>query len=244
VKFAYYKKLGPRQRRIYDRSDAAGIVRVPGAGDLAALIAGLAGGLERDDRRATELAVQRLVETILARVRVQAVTVRVLAVRPSSHSEELHGLYEWGGNRKRPVVTVWMRTSQRRQVVAFRTFLRTLLHEVVHHLDYQLLRLEDSYHTEGFYKRAESLYRQLVPAALAEPAARPAKAEEPQAGAPPARTRSSAGAGKSKPVPARARRPAAPAPAAAAVGPAPAPTPARRRGKPAAEPQPLLPFMS
>jgi DinB superfamily len=47
-------------------------------------------------------------------------------------------------------------------VVAFRTYLRTLLHEVGHHLDYALLRLRDSYHTEGFYKRESSLFHQLV----------------------------------------------------------------------------------
>jgi hypothetical protein len=55
-----------------------------------------------------------------------------------------------------------MRTAQRRQVVKFRTFLRTLLHELCHHLDYELLRLADSFHTEGFYKRESSLLRQIL----------------------------------------------------------------------------------
>ena len=49
-----------------------------------------------------------------------------------------------------------------RQVVKFRTFLRTLLHELCHHLDYELLDLADSFHTEGFYKRESSLLRQLL----------------------------------------------------------------------------------
>jgi hypothetical protein len=143
-------------------------------------------------------------------------------VRPSNHREELHGLYEFGGGRRQPVVSVWMRTAQRRQVVAFRTFMRTFLHEVVHHLDYQLLRLEDSYHTQGFYKRAESLYRQLVPAELAERAAARA-APAPQ-------------------TPARLpRRRVIPGPADGVHVPA-APRLAKRR-PPAPEPQPLLPFM-
>jgi hypothetical protein len=34
-----------------------------------------------------------------------------------------------------------------------------------HHVDYELLRLEDSFHTEGFFKRESSLFRQLVPEA-------------------------------------------------------------------------------
>jgi hypothetical protein len=48
------------------------------------------------------------------------------------------------------------------RVVAFKTFLRTLLHEVCHHLDYTLLKLADSYHTQGFFKRESSLFYQLV----------------------------------------------------------------------------------
>jgi hypothetical protein len=56
-----------------------------------------------------------------------------------------------------------MRTARHRRVVAFRTFLRTLLHEVGHHVDYERLALADSYHTEGFFRRESSLFRQLVP---------------------------------------------------------------------------------
>ena len=55
-----------------------------------------------------------------------------------------------------------MRTAYHKRVVAFRTFLRTLLHEVCHHLDYELLKLEDSFHTEGFFKRESSLFKQLL----------------------------------------------------------------------------------
>ncbi len=166
MKFSYYRNLTSRQRRIYDRSDGAGSIAVPGGRDLGPLVREIAAGLRQDDRARTENAVQRLVSAVLGRLHVQAVCTRVLAVRPTNHREELHGLYEFGGRRPQPVISVWMRTAQRRQTVAFRSFMRTLLHEVIHHLDYQLLRLEDSYHTQGFYKRAESLYRQLVPAEL------------------------------------------------------------------------------
>jgi hypothetical protein len=56
-----------------------------------------------------------------------------------------------------------MRTAKQRRVVAFKSFLRTLLHELCHHLDYELYRLPDSFHTEGFYKRESSLFHQLAP---------------------------------------------------------------------------------
>jgi hypothetical protein len=236
MRFAYYKRLNLRQRAIYDRSDQAGVIRVPGAGELAPHVIQIATGLEQDDRTATEVAARRLVEQVLGRLHVPPVEVRVLAVRPSSHREELHGLYEWGGNRKQPVVSVWMRTAQKRQVVAFRTFMRTLLHEVVHHLDYQLLRLGDSYHTAGFYKRAESLYRQLAPAALIEQSSAAPQARPPVPPPAPAAT--------GGPMPRRIapERPATPRGGRTPAPPASAPTAPKPRA-PKPDPQPFLPFL-
>ena len=70
-----------------------------------------------------------------------------------------------------PKIQLWMRTAKQKRVVAFRTYLRTMLHEVGHHIDYALLHLPDSFHTEGFYKRESSLFYQLVPDASAARAA-------------------------------------------------------------------------
>jgi hypothetical protein len=98
---------------------------------------------------------------------IAAAEVQVLAARPSSRYGELHGLYTSEPPRP-PRIQVWMRTARHRRVVAFRTFLRTLLHEVGHHLDYQHLKLADSFHTEGFFKRESSLFYQLVPEAAAK----------------------------------------------------------------------------
>jgi hypothetical protein len=55
-----------------------------------------------------------------------------------------------------------MRTAKKEQVVKFRTFLRTLLHEVCHHLDYELYKLAETFHTEGFYARESALMRSLL----------------------------------------------------------------------------------
>jgi hypothetical protein len=55
-----------------------------------------------------------------------------------------------------------MRTVQKKQVVAFKTFLRTLIHEVCHHLDYDLFAFEETFHTEGFYKRESTLVAALL----------------------------------------------------------------------------------
>ena len=63
-----------------------------------------------------------------------------------------------------------MRTARKRQVVAFKSFLRTLCHELCHHLDYELFALEETFHTDGFYKRESSLANALL-ASEANPAA-------------------------------------------------------------------------
>jgi hypothetical protein len=55
-----------------------------------------------------------------------------------------------------------MRTAAQAKTVKFRTYLRTFLHEIVHHLDVTILELDDSFHTEGFFRRESSLVRQLL----------------------------------------------------------------------------------
>jgi len=37
-----------------------------------------------------------------------------------------------------------------------------LIHELCHHLDYELYALEETFHTEGFYKRESSLVAALL----------------------------------------------------------------------------------
>lgn len=162
--FAYYKKLNARQKRIYDRSEAVASLKLPAAEKLRPLVDAIATALALEDRRQTEKAAGEFTENLLRMLRVSLVDVKVLAKRPSNRWGELHGLYEPSDGKSRPLLTVWMRTAMRKDVVAFKSFLRTLLHEIGHHLDYELLGLEDSYHTQGFYKRESSLYHQLLPA--------------------------------------------------------------------------------
>ncbi|MBI4736681.1 MAG: hypothetical protein HY766_11605 [candidate division NC10 bacterium] len=160
--FAYYQRLTRAQQRVYRQSDEVTVIRLPQAGALAPLVDGVAQALAREDRAGTQAAADRLLLGITADLRVAPLRAEVLAVRPSRHWGELHGLYTPTAQGRPARATVWMRTAQRRQVVKFRTFLRTLLHELCHHLDYELLQLADSFHTEGFYRRESSLLRQLL----------------------------------------------------------------------------------
>jgi hypothetical protein len=160
--FAYYDRLSRRERAIYDRSDAVTRLEVPAAEALRPLADLLHAALGRDRRAEVEAVATRLCLGLTQALAVEDVQVSVLAVRPSLPEAELHGLYTRDGRRP-PRIQVWMRTVHYKRVVAFRTFLRTLLHEVCHHLDYTYLKLEDSFHTEGFFKRESSLFYQLVP---------------------------------------------------------------------------------
>lgn len=160
--FPYYARLTARQKAIYQRSDAIPHVGLPGAPALRPFVLQVAEGLEREDRVLTQAAAARLVTALAGALEVPPPVVLVFAARPHARWGELHGLYTPARGSRAPRITVWMRTARRRHVVAFRTFLRTLLHEFCHHLDYRLFRLPDSFHTEGFYKRESSLFHQLT----------------------------------------------------------------------------------
>ncbi len=160
--FAYYDRLSSRNKAIYRRSDEVARLDLPHAELLHPLVEALREALQRDDRRAVEKAASLLARGILKALDLEPIAVQVLAVRPSSSGGELHGLYtrEEG---KPTRVQLWMRTAHHRRVVAFRTFFRTLLHELGHHLDYGLVAPAAAFHTEGFFKRESSLFKQLVP---------------------------------------------------------------------------------
>jgi uncharacterized damage-inducible protein DinB len=159
--FSYYARLSRAQQAVYRQSDAITQIRVPQPERFAAAVDALESALLAEDRAATQAASDRVIRGLMDVLGAPPVRVEVLAARPHAGWGELHGLYTAERGR-RPKIQLWMRTAKQKRVVAFRTYLRTLLHEVGHHLDYTVLRLEESYHTEGFYKRESSLFHQLV----------------------------------------------------------------------------------
>jgi hypothetical protein len=156
--YPYYQKLTAKEQAVYRKSDAIHAVRLPRPAELQPLVEGLGAALAADDRAAVEGYAQALATALTEQLSVVEVVVEVLAVRPQLPDAELHGLY----TQDPANIRLWMRTAKKKRVVAFRTFLRTLLHEIGHHLDFTLFQLEDSYHTEGFFKRESSLFHQLV----------------------------------------------------------------------------------
>jgi hypothetical protein len=177
MRFAYYDQLSADSKRTYRKSDAIRRVELPHAEALRTLPIAIAQALELGDRAGIERACQSLVDAINAQLGAPPIVVRVLERRPANSEGELHGLYEpdevTGGTAR---ITVWMRTAAREQVVKFRTFLRTVAHEICHHLDYEHYGLAETFHTEGFYARESALVRD----ALGEPPAAAPKAASPR----------------------------------------------------------------
>lgn len=160
--FAYYDRLSPARQRIYRASDAILAVPMPDAPALAPIAAALEPVLAAGLAKPVEAACQALVDAMNAQLATPPVRMRVLERRPSDAGGELHGLYEPGEEGEVARISVWMRTAARDEVVKFRTFLRTVLHEMCHHFDYELFMLAETFHTQGFYARESALLTALA----------------------------------------------------------------------------------
>jgi hypothetical protein len=157
---AFFYKLSLHSQRCYLKSDS--IAKYDGfeAGPAAITrLDDLMHALEGGTLQNVQTCASSLMDQLCGVFSVPRVRVQVRGVRPHNARGELHGLFRLSSP---PEILLWMRTAQRHEVVKPRTFLRTLLHELCHYLDYSLLKLEDSYHTMGFFKRESFLVRSLI----------------------------------------------------------------------------------
>lgn len=193
MRFAYYERLSAAERRVYRRSDSLSEVSLPPGLPLDRATNAVAAALATGVRAKVERASQGLANVVTRGLRVPGVRVHILDVRPKNNDGELYGLYtrEEDG---RSQIELWMRTAEQRRVVALRTYLRTLAHELCHHLDFVLFELPDTYHTQGFFRRESSVYDSLcaalAPARKGERSTpKPMRAKERESVAPQARRR-------------------------------------------------------
>jgi hypothetical protein len=185
-RFGYYARLSATEKATYRKSDEAPRIVLPDALALAPHAKAIEDALTLGKRVAVARATNALANAICDQLSVTRVKIHVRETRPAlGEGSELHGLYTFADDDAPAKIEVWMRTHAKAQVVRFRTFVRTFLHEVVHHLDVVLFDLDDSFHTEGFFRRESSLVRQL----LGEPVRPPPRAPEPATVPPPPRTR-------------------------------------------------------
>lgn len=160
-------RLSRAQQRTYDRSNGSSSIGLRATPRLRQGVAALPDILLSADRARVEQASQLIADEITTALSVPRVRILVSGTRPTNARGELHGLYTPSMSARAATIKVWMITAKRGQVVAFKTFLRTLLHEICHHLDYALLNLPDSFHTDGFYQRESSLFHQIGGASAA-----------------------------------------------------------------------------
>ena len=162
--FEFYYQLTRRQQRDYCKSEEIESLPLPQEARLriwdrvdALEVALGTGKLKRLQAATSELSL-----AVTQAFDVGSVRVQVKSRRPMDRSgAEYYGLTIWEDG-KQPLIELWMRTRAQRRVVAFKTYMRTLIHELLHHLDYSYLGLEETFHTQGFFKRESSLFRQLV----------------------------------------------------------------------------------
>jgi hypothetical protein len=166
--FDYYKRLSARRQSIYRQSDAILAVPLPDPLPLRPAAEALVAALKSEERTTVQGLSQTITDGIVGQLKLPVLRIQVLAVRPSDDWGELHGLYLPEEDGKAAKIQLWMRTAKHKRVVAYKSFLRTLLHEICHHIDYELYKFPETFHTEGFYSRESSLLYQLVPAAPPE----------------------------------------------------------------------------
>jgi hypothetical protein len=161
--FGYYHQLDAKAQRIYRASDKVLFFYLPDTSAVKPVVLKIFESLQAENIPRTQKWAQHLLNILTDQLLIRPLRLELLEIRPSNPRMELHGLYYPTEGRRIPKIQLWMRTATRHQIIAFRTFLRTLIHEFCHHLDYDCLGLKDSFHTQGFYKRESSLVSQIMP---------------------------------------------------------------------------------
>jgi hypothetical protein len=162
--FEFYNQLTRRQQRDYRKSDEIESLPLPQEVRLNVWdrVDALEEALGTGNLKRLQAATAEFSLAVTQAFGVGSVRVQVKSRRPMDRAgAEYYGLTTWEEG-KQPLIELWMRTRAQRRVVAFKTYMRTLIHELLHHLDYSYLGLGETFHTEGFFKRESSLFRQLV----------------------------------------------------------------------------------
>jgi hypothetical protein len=150
----------PRKRNEAEflKSDRTKTLDLPQSGSLPDIAQRLAFAMKASAAPDVRKSCAEFLATVSELYKVPHCGIRVLAARPlrvrESWATELFGDY----HPETMLIRVWMRTAVRKDVTSFGTFLSTLCHEFCHHLDFQLFRFPDSWHTRGFYERSAALY--------------------------------------------------------------------------------------
>ena len=169
----FFYRLSPRAQRCYLKSNAIADFDLKPSPSALSLVEALLEALRSGALATINQAAQALADELCRLLGVTTVSVEVRGVRPHNQRGELHGIFY--PRARPPKIILWMRTARRHDIVKPKTFVRTLLHELGHYLDYALLKLGDSYHSSGFFKRESFLVRMLYPSLAERPPTEPGR---------------------------------------------------------------------
>ena len=83
----------------------------------------------------------------------------IIGVNQNTYSYWENGKTKGKGDS--PQITIYNKTAVKGDVISIKAFYDTLLHEFIHHYDYEVLKLDRSIHSAGFYKRISDLKNKL-----------------------------------------------------------------------------------
>lgn len=116
----------------------------------------------REKDNITTPTLQKIADNICADLNISNVKINFSGRRPHSRNSkritrEVQGLY----SPFPQTVKIYKLTAARKQKVSTKSAIDALLHELTHHIDYEIVKLNKSIHSKGFYKRLSFLQNQL-----------------------------------------------------------------------------------
>lgn len=101
---------------------------------------------------------ETLLNYLCAKFKINNITLLVTnKPRPCKGRGQIGGWYVV--NEKK--IIIYNTTAKTNKTISIKSFYDILLHEFIHHYDYEVIGLTDSLHTSGFYKRISDLKNKL-----------------------------------------------------------------------------------
>lgn len=96
---------------------------------------------------------------------VPAITIHILGHRQEIQrgfaKGQRYGFYAQKGAGLDTYISLYNYTAKTHKIVSIKSFADTLLHEMIHHYDINVLKLTHTPHTSGFYQRIGDLKKRL-----------------------------------------------------------------------------------
>ena len=111
----------------------------------------------------TENALQALSDSICKDLGLVCIDITFAGIRPHKRlnkftTNEIYGKH--GSGKSWSSIRIYKLTAKRRNLVSAKSAIDTLIHEICHDIDINILQLQ-SIHTKGFYSRIKHLHRAM-----------------------------------------------------------------------------------